>query len=157
MYFLLAETEYRSKNREKALEVSAKGLQGNQIPAIPLGTGRLADRYRRPEGRQGHPCEAGRNCISTTAVWNIFAERSILRNKWGPASKALENCRPYFTNQPETTQAVEYWLGVCYGQLRNPDQQIMAFTRALAIDPDFEPIKVALAAAKCKEGKSRWP
>jgi tetratricopeptide (TPR) repeat protein len=48
---------------------------------------------------------------------------------------------------------VEYWIGLCYGQLHNPDRQIESFKRSLKNDPDFEAAKVALAEAEGKVGR----
>ena len=152
MYFLLAETEVQSKNTEKCWRF-CKGAS------------------RRPKSREflwvqaDWQIESGdlkvRRTPSAEAAELRFDNRGLeylrgkiysVRTSGGRPARPWKIAAPYFSNRAGATQAVEYWLGVCYGQLRNPDQQIMAYA-GVAIDPDFEPVKVALAVAKRREGK----
>ncbi len=65
----------------------------------------------------------------------------ISEAKWAEAVEAFEKSRPSFLTRDAMDQNIlkqlDYFLGKCYGSLRNSDKQIAALRRAVKADPQF--------------------
>ena len=56
---------------------------------------------------------------------------------WTAARDIFENVRRDLIDSPPLLKHVDYWIGQCYGQSGNIEQQLAAYRRAVAIDPFF--------------------
>ncbi|MCC6124896.1 MAG: tetratricopeptide repeat protein [Pirellulales bacterium] len=166
MYVSLAFAEFglkdgdpsmEGKQREKAMAILQKGFAESKDPAFLS----IRAEWQIDAGE----IEAAQATIKELAAKRNFDGRALefLRgriflhqSKWPEACRALENARPFFANRQDLqaklqAKLLEYWLGLCYGNMGNPDQAILAFQRALNIDPSYEPAVLALNDIKMRE------
>ena len=153
LYFLLVEIERRSDHGEKSLALLQEGFKETKNlqflwyqTAMKIDAGQFDDAQKQ---------------IKQLAVLNyakpgleyLRGKIFFLQGKWLEAVRTLEAARTSPAPVSGTQKITEYMLGVSYGRLLNSDQQIAAFRRALAIDPNFEPAKQALAEALLRAKK----
>ena len=148
MYSILAEAEYRTKNREQAMKILTKAYGETKSPQfIWLQADWQLDANDLAGAKDSIEKLAALN-YDNRGLEYLRGRIALSQRKWAEASRSLEAARAFFTTRPHQAKLVEYWLSVCYGQLRNSDQQIAALERALSIDPFFEAAVVDLALAK---------
>jgi tetratricopeptide (TPR) repeat protein len=134
------------KNREKALEILAKGFRELKSPNLLWQQADWQIDADEIEPAQKSVQQLAAKNFDQRALEYLRGKISFAQKKWMPASRSLESCRSYFANQPDTAKVVEYLLAICYGNLGNDDQRTSALRRSLAIDPGFEAARVALTA-----------
>jgi tetratricopeptide (TPR) repeat protein len=80
----------------------------------------------------------------------------ILRGEWRAAAAKLERTRGLLAEQPRwgrlAVQA-DFWLGRCYEQLGNTDQEYVAYRRAVSADPLWQPACLGLARVLSSMGR----
>lgn len=77
---------------------------------------------------------------------NYFHARCEVESKrWLAAAKELEASRLTLSPWPEVQKQAEFWLGHCYEQIGNSDQQLLSFRRAVAADPLWATARLSLA------------
>jgi tetratricopeptide (TPR) repeat protein len=85
---------------------------------------------------------------------DYFQGRQAMRqNEWGRARVALEGVQKLDPTVPEVRLLVNVLLAECYGWLGNPDQQLIASTRALDVAPSSIAARQLLGAALVALGK----
>jgi tetratricopeptide (TPR) repeat protein len=82
----------------------------------------------------------------------LRARLLVSKQAWGEARAQLEKVRGARL-PPDVDKRVNLLLAECYRQLENPDQQLAAARRALAIDPLFLPARALAASALAALGK----
>ncbi|MBN2578219.1 MAG: tetratricopeptide repeat protein [Pirellulales bacterium] len=138
-YTTLADIEARSGHRDQALQVLDQGL--GAIPKSPELIWMKAY-YLVDEGDY----EAAKKTVSELKQLPGYKNRSEFiearihfgKMQWREAAQCFEKSRDALSGNRELLKRLYFWLGVCYGQLRNLDKQIDAFNRATEIDPFFE-------------------
>ncbi len=69
------------------------------------------------------------------------------------ASQGLERIRAELNSWPDLLKQADFYLGQCYEQLGNADQQLAAYRRAVAVDPFWVPARAGVAAALFSLGR----
>ena len=84
-----------------------------------------------------------------------YLEARILfeQKEWLKAQQLYSNLRNSLADWPEMIKDVDLRLGDCYEQLRNSDQQLAAYRRALNADPTWVPARAGLARALLQVGR----
>ncbi|MGC1274999.1 MAG: tetratricopeptide repeat protein [Planctomycetaceae bacterium] len=153
-YVLLAEIENAAGESSAALDWLRRG-----VTAIPQDADlRWTLAWKLVEAGQGEEAaeeiqrlrDAG---TSPARLEYLEARIAIASEKWLEGIHTLEQARPNLAPWPELTKQADYWLGKCYERLGNPDQQLVAFRRAVAADPTFVPARLGLAGALLATGR----
>ena len=154
MYRYLAEAEYRSKDREKAMDVLKRGFKETNNPLFLWQQADWQIDAAEIDAAQATLQDlASKRGFDNRALEYLRGRICFAQGKWGEARNAFENARSYYTLDPDHLRLLEFWLSDCYGMLRNGDQQIQALQRAVNADPSFRAAVVALAAAKRTRGE----
>lgn len=162
LYTVMAEVESRSGSRQKALAVLEEGLKatGRNINLlwttanVLIDDGKLKesqkiiDEMRSPEMAANVP----QNLLNDL-VGYLLARIDFAEGRWLSASQGLEKGRATMLHSPRLVAQIDLWLGNCYGQLGNRDQEEKAYRRALTIDPSFGAAKTALLQLLRRSGK----
>ncbi|RMF92216.1 MAG: hypothetical protein D6741_15180, partial [Planctomycetota bacterium] len=75
------------------------------------------------------------------------------RGEWRQSAAILERIRPRFAEEPDILKQVDFYLGFCYGQLGNADQQMAAYQRAVDTDPMWAAARAGRAMALVGMGR----
>ncbi|RCS46346.1 hypothetical protein DTL42_15370 [Bremerella cremea] len=70
-----------------------------------------------------------------------------VEGKWRESAKLVEQNRARLMNWPAIASRADFHLGRCYQQLARPDQELNAYRRALAVDPNSRDLRLAVANA----------
>ena len=86
-----------------------------------------------------------------------YLEAQVLasRGQWRSAAQLLEKTRPLLDRSEELLKHADFLLAVCYGNMGNNDQQLVALRRAVGQDPLWLPGRVSLADALLDAGRIR--
>lgn len=82
---------------------------------------------------------------SESSVNYLDARITFGRNQWSEAIQQFEKIRPSLSESPDLQKQADLWLGLAYREINSPDQQMLCFRRAIALDPDWPPARLALA------------
>jgi cellulose synthase operon protein C len=85
----------------------------------------------------------------------LEARIAMTKSDWQKAIDGLDRARSGLSGAGGgalQAKQVDFWLGKCYGQLGNPDQEQDAYRRALAADPNYTAAKEALAICLLQSG-----
>ncbi|GAB6184689.1 tetratricopeptide repeat protein [Thermopirellula anaerolimosa] len=75
------------------------------------------------------------------------------KGQWYEAVQTLEQARTSLVEQPDLLKQVDFWLGVCYGQLGNFDQSFASYAKAVNQDPLWPQARLGRAAAFTELGR----
>ncbi|NMC20496.1 MAG: tetratricopeptide repeat protein, partial [Thermogutta sp.] len=75
------------------------------------------------------------------------------KEQWYEAVQTLEQARTGLIDQPDLLKQVDFWLGVCYGQMGNLDQSFAAYAKAVNQDPLWPQARLGRAAAFAELGR----
>jgi tetratricopeptide (TPR) repeat protein len=76
----------------------------------------------------------------------------ILQGQWAKAAAILEGVRPALVRSPELGVGVHLLLGTCYEKVGDPEQQLAAYTNAVALDGRSIPARLQLGSALLARG-----
>jgi tetratricopeptide (TPR) repeat protein len=136
LYATLAQLELQGGHRQEALAWLRRGLEAvpNQGELLPL----LADLLIQ----EGQVAEAGKvlgalRQAGFSPAWLAYFEARLLlpRGQSARAAALLEQARSQLTGSHELAGQIELYLGQCYEQLEDPERQLAAYRRAVALDP----------------------
>ncbi len=154
LYLALAQVELQAGRAEEALASMRQGLQvlpdnerlNQELPGVLIQGGKLAEASEAiARLRKG----------KTPAVWLDYLDARILLQKgeWPEAHRILERIRPQVTVMPDWSRQVDLLLATCYELRGEPDRQLAAYRRALAVDPLWLLPRLGLAATLAATGK----
>jgi tetratricopeptide (TPR) repeat protein len=83
----------------------------------------------------------------------LQARQLMNQSRWQQAARLLERLQSDLRPWPLLSKQASLFLGQCYGQLGNPDQQYAAYRRAVTTDPLWEPACLGLAASQVALGR----
>ncbi|GAB6166065.1 hypothetical protein JCM19992_20650 [Thermostilla marina] len=75
------------------------------------------------------------------------------RGEWRRSATMLERIRPQFAQEPDILKQIDFYLGFCYGQVGNTDQQMAAYQRAVDTDPMWAAARAGRAMALVGMGR----
>jgi tetratricopeptide (TPR) repeat protein len=84
----------------------------------------------------------------------LAARLKVEKREWVEGATALETVRPQLARSPELTMQINLLLARCYSQLQAYDQQLIAYRRALEVDPLFVAGRVSLAGTLLTLGRT---
>jgi tetratricopeptide (TPR) repeat protein len=87
------------------------------------------------------------------AVDYLKARVLVQKRRWAEAVRELERVRALAANWPEIITQVDLYLGQCYQQLDDPDQQLDAYRRVLARDGSSVAARYGVATALAGMGR----
>jgi len=171
MYTTLADIEIRSGLAEKASRADRaaravaalrKGLAPtHNAPVILLRlTELLIDADRTDEASK--VLEQLREAKVEPALSSYLEGRIYFaRGDWSRAIRSFDEARSGLSglaSWAHLVKQVDVWLGRCYGELGNPDQEQAAYRRAINADPTFALAKAYLAQSLLNTGmvESAW-
>ena len=144
IYLRTAQIERKRKNREAELATIQEGLKvlpGNrQLINLLLNVQLVAKQSEEAKKTIEQMKE-----LNFHPEWILFAEAKVLclDEQWREASNKLEALRPRMDIFPDSiTYSLDHLLGRCYKAMGQPDRQLDAYGRTLAVAPQS---KVALA------------
>ncbi|MGE3314959.1 MAG: tetratricopeptide repeat protein [Planctomycetaceae bacterium] len=77
----------------------------------------------------------------------------IEKKDWNEALKKLDGARPALSEWPELAKQADFWLGSTYRALGNPDLQLIAFRKVVAVDPFAVSALAGVADALSAQGR----
>jgi tetratricopeptide (TPR) repeat protein len=92
--------------------------------------------------------------INPAAINYLLARVLICKGQWAEAARVLERTRPLLETSPAVTRQLDLFLGQCYEQLHEPDQQLKAYTRVLDYEPECVAARLGAAAAQGALGRT---
>jgi tetratricopeptide (TPR) repeat protein len=160
-YRLLAQTKARMGRQDEALAALERGL------GKTVGTPGYTDLLWWVANLHldgGKPLEAQKLLAqlkeltqNAAAVRCLEARVEMALGHWTVALAAFEAIRPELADahppQPELLKRVDLWIGQCYAQTGNLEQQLAAYRRAVAIDPTFFPARDGIAELCINAGR----
>ena len=154
LYTTLADVELRSGQREKAVEVLDQGLKAtHDDPQLLWAKANLLiDTNKIPEA-QKTIADLQATGYPKGLIEYLLARIELVQGRWLPARVGFENARGTLTMWPNLLKQVDFWIGQCYGQLNNNDQQLAAYRRALKLDPFYTPARNGLIEALMASGQ----
>ncbi|WP_158265605.1 tetratricopeptide repeat protein [Blastopirellula marina] len=75
----------------------------------------------------------------------LDARLLAIEGKWLESAKVIEQNRAQLMNWPAIASRADFHLGRCYQKLARPDQELNAYRRALAADPNSRDLRLAVA------------
>jgi tetratricopeptide (TPR) repeat protein len=163
MYGISADIELRAGKRERAVAVLRQGLQNaNRNPALMWHLANLLiDADNLSEARE--LIEDMRNAKNyyPYLLDYLAARVEFSQEHWLAAKDGFEQVREELnaqlalqnTSNVAILKQISLWIGVCYGQLGNNDQQLAAYQSALNIDPYYAPARSARADLLMRLGR----
>jgi tetratricopeptide (TPR) repeat protein len=151
----MAEIELRSGNRDKALATLHEGLEATKHHLQIVW--HLANLYmdgRKLTEAQALIQELHAGKFSPVFLSYLDGRMEFCQGHWLTAKNALEKIRPALSDFPAQQKMADFCIGVCYGKMENYDQQLLAFRRAVAIDPNFVPAHAGIAEVLLAAGQT---
>jgi cellulose synthase operon protein C len=153
MYTLLANIELRAGNREKVIAVLNDGLKATSrspkllwsIANVLIDLGKFPEATKITEELK--TLEYPKPFIEYLRARNEFAQEH-----WPEAKQAFEQVRGAMLTAPDLLKQIDVWIGDCYGHTGNREMQMMAYRRALNIDPLFVPARTGLMSVMTATG-----
>jgi tetratricopeptide (TPR) repeat protein len=159
-YFLLAQTKARTGHRDEAMAALRRGLQktGGTPGYLDLlwHVANLHVESGQPMEAQKLAAELKRLGHNPTAVRCLEARIEMSQGHWKAALAGFEALRPDLTDRrqdPHTLKQVDYWIGQCYSQSGNIEQQLAAYRRAVVVDPTYFPARDGIAEIFVNAGR----
>jgi tetratricopeptide (TPR) repeat protein len=154
LYTALADVETLADRRGDAITWLRKGLEKNpgQVDLLWNLTRLLIEDAKLDEARQTME-QLGRAGCPQPLVGYLEARSELVRGLWLTASHRFESLRAELTPWPDLVKQTDFWLGQCYQQLGNADQQLSSFRRALEVDPFWVPARMGVAGALLSVGR----
>ncbi|MFZ5828450.1 MAG: tetratricopeptide repeat protein [Planctomycetota bacterium] len=150
-FFLGAsELETRLGNIDGALQHLRDGLHRNPgQPQLAVALARsLVDAGQLDEAEsQIEPLSKVVRPDIAGQVESVRGRIAMGRSQWKVAIAAFERARVALVGSSQYLPQINYWLGRCYRELRNTDQEILAYRRALEVNPRFTQAQLALIEA----------
>jgi len=112
-------------------------MQTNELTSISQTIGKLKDALG----------------TSSPAIGLLEARVLIAQQRWLQAKQKLDRVRPLVAGSDELTRQVDLYLGQCYEQLGQFDEQLEANRRVLTDDPTSLAARVGAASALIAAGK----
>jgi len=154
LYIALADVELRTGHREKAIVRLQDGLKATQQkPQLLWILANLfieAGQHSRAEKTIEQLREAQYPAVR---VSYLKARIEYEQGHWLAARQGLEATRSGLADFPDLLKQADFWIGRCYGEMGNTDQQIAAYRRALDVDPFFGAARGSLAEVLLSSGR----
>lgn len=144
MYTTLANIELRAGNRNEAVAALEQGLKATDRNAqILWNMANLLIDLGKLEEAEKNIAELRTTEYPRPLIDYLSARIEYVQGRWRNAKEGFEKARgsPVMSNR---AKQIDVWIGKCYGQLGNRDQQLKAYRRALIADPTFTPAKAAM-------------
>ena len=145
-YLALSELEKRVPDLAAGINVLKKGVAA--IPKSPSLKWALADLlidHSDFSEAKGLIASLRQERFTEIMVEFLEAKISVFTNEWLVGINQLESLRQGLRDHTELMIQVEVWLGYAYRETKSYDQQLICFRRAVALDPNFIPARMALA------------
>lgn len=157
MYILLADIKLRTGRRLEAIAALKQGLQ--MTKGTP-GYGEILWHMANLHIDSGDPAEATK-IINELRQFNyprphlrcLEGRVELAMEHWTNARTIFESIRPDLTDSPALLKHVDFWIGKCYGQSGNIEQQLAAYRRAVAVDPFFFAARSGIADILINSGQ----
>jgi len=154
MYATMADVELRAGQRDKAIIVLRQGLKATtQNPDLLWTLANLlidTDKLKEAE-------EIIEELLATEypkqRVEYLSARIEFVQGHWKNARLGFEKARGALIRQSGILKQVDVWIGQCYGQLRDTEQQLVAYRRALSVDPFYAPALAGVTEALLGSGR----
>ena len=154
LYTALADVESLSNHRTEAIHWLRQGLERNpgqidllwNLARLRIEDGQLDEARKTIEQLVVAKCPQ--------PLVNFLETRiELAQGHWLAASHRFEAIRAELTPWPDLVKQTDFWLGHCYQQLGNADQQLSSYRRALAVDPFWIPARTGVAGALLSMGR----
>ena len=153
MYTILADIELRAGNRDEAVAALEQGLKATDRNAqILWGMANLLTDLGKLEEAEKNIKELRTTEYPRQLIDYLSARIEYVQGHWRNAKEGFEKVRGSLVMSNRAKQ-IDVWIGKCYGQLGNRDQQLKAYRRALSADPTFIPAKAAMTDAFLAAGQ----
>ncbi len=151
-YISLADVEQKASDRDKAVAALEQGLKAMGKDAILLWwkANLLIDNNKLTEAETAIDALRAADFpnYSRQGCDYLNARKEFSQEHWKEAREGFEKVRgalvswpPQGVPSPASLIEVDFWIGVCYGQAGEYDQQLQAYRRVLGTKSDFEPAR----------------
>jgi tetratricopeptide (TPR) repeat protein len=154
IYTTLADVELRAGNRDKAVAALENGLKVTlQNPQLLFALCNVLIDVDRPKDAEKRIEELRKTEYPKPMIDYLIARKEFVQGHWYQARLGFEKCRGVLMNWPNLLKQVDVWIGQCYRQLGNREQEQAAYRRALKIDPFYLPARAGLMDAMMATGE----
>jgi tetratricopeptide (TPR) repeat protein len=158
-YLLLADSKKRMGRSDEALAALERGLGRTAgttgYTSLLWSVANLHLDNDKPLAAQKLLAQL-KDLTQNAAVVRCLAARiEMALGHWTAALTAFEALRPELgdARQPELLKRVDLWIGQCYAQTGNIEQQLAAYRRAVLLDPTFFPARDGIAEILMNAGR----
>jgi tetratricopeptide (TPR) repeat protein len=145
MYNLLADIERQDGDAGKAVAALQEGLKATaRNPQLLFHLANLQIDIGNSKEAEKTIQDLRKTAIQKQLIEYLVARNHFVQNHWREAREGFEKVRGSLIQWPPYLKQVDYWIGVCYGQLGNRDLQMVAYKRALVADANFAPARAGL-------------
>ncbi len=155
-YALLSNANLRSEGVDAAIKTLEEGISKVKprdrdrllwtLASLELDVGRADSAAVRVEALT-------KNAYDPPRVRYLRGRLLAQQGQWYEAVQTLEQARTGLIDQPDLLKHVDFWLGVCYGQMGNLDQSFAAYAKAVNQDPLWPQARLGRAAAFTELGR----
>ena len=162
MYMVMANVKIHLGRRNQAIEVLRQGLEATRgsdgyasllydLTNACISEARFAEAEKCIKELRGVRL-AGDRPFPQQLIGFLQAKMGLMKGDWKTARTILCDILPKLQDAPGTQKVAYVYLGQCYHQENNSEQEIFAYSVALKIDPLFTSARAGLAEVYLSRG-----
>jgi cellulose synthase operon protein C len=158
LYLAAVDVESRAGRRREGLALleEARKQVGDHLQLLWSTGNLLIDEQRIDEaGKILETLRANPGAQARPLRLYLEARIALAEGRWKVAVDGFAQARGPLRAWPDLVKQTDLWTGQCYEALGNPEQAVRAYRRALDVDRNYVPARLALIGALERQGSFR--